>query len=79
MRSPAEPTLFRPGDIFARSGGQAFRQPLFDDGRNEVSLLGDAPASASGRGPTAPDEPASHAKGTRRLLCALISTSGVQE
>ena len=33
MRSPVEPTLFRPGDIFARSGGQAFQQPLFDDGR----------------------------------------------
>ncbi len=79
MRSPADPTLFRPGDILARSGAQAFRQPLFDDGRNEVYLLCDAPASASGRGPAAPDEPASHAKGTRPLLCALILTSGVQE
>ena len=79
MRSPAEPTLFRPGDILARSGGQAFQQPLFDDGRNEVSLLCDAPASASGCGPTASDESASHAKGTRLLLCALILTNGVQE
>ncbi len=79
MQSPAEPTLFRPGDILACSGGQAFQQPLFDDGRNEVSLPCDAPASASGRGPTTPDESASHAKGTRRLLCALILTSGVQE
>ena len=79
MRSPAEPTLFRPGDILARSGGQAFRQPLFDDGRSEVSLPCDTPASASGRGPTAPDEPASHAKRMRWPLCALILTSGVQE
>ena len=79
MRSPAEPTLFRPGDILACSGGQAFQQPLFDDGRNEVSLLCDAHTSASGRGPTAPDESASHAKGMRWPLCALILTSGVQE
>lgn len=56
MRSTAEPTLFRPGDVLARSGGQSFQQPLFDDGRNEVSLLCDAPASASGRGAVVYDD-----------------------
>lgn len=48
MQSPAEPTLFRPSDILARNGAHSFQQPLFDDGRNEVSLLCDVPASASG-------------------------------
>ena len=41
--SPTEPTLFRPEDIRAQRGPGPWRQPLFHDGRNDVTLLCDAP------------------------------------
>ena len=41
--SPSEPTLFRPERIREDRGPGPWRQPLFYDGRNDVTLLCDAP------------------------------------
>lgn len=43
--SPSEPTLFRPHEIRAGRGPGPWRRPLFNDGRNDVTLLCDAPGT----------------------------------
>ena len=53
--SPTEPTLFRPEVIRARLGPGPWRQPLFHDGRNDVALVCDAPASQTGDAPLSRD------------------------
>ena len=41
--NPSEPTLFRPEEIRMGRGPGPWRQPLFYDGRNDVTLLCDVP------------------------------------
>lgn len=51
IESPTEPTLFRPDDIHARLGPGPWRLDLFHDGRNDVSLVCDAPYSRASEAP----------------------------
>ena len=48
--SPNEPTLFRPDDIRSRFDPGPWRQTLFHDGRNNVTLLCDSPSSSTDGG-----------------------------
>ena len=53
--SPTEPTLIRPEEILARLGQGPWRQPLFNDGRNNAALVCDAPSSQTDDAPTPRD------------------------
>ncbi len=55
VHSPTEPTLIRPEEILARRGQGPWRQPLFNDGRNDAALVCDAHSSQTDDAPTPRD------------------------